>query len=100
MRAFKDLNIKTETEGFTGDKIKMQRVLDKDIVVLKYRIVTSQYPDKGNGKCLHLQIKMNETIYVVFTGSIGLMDAIIQVKDEDLPFTTKITKPNERFQFN
>lgn len=100
MKTFKDLNIKVESEGFTGDQIKISRIMDKDIIVLKYKIGPSKYPEKGNGQCLTLQIKLGEETHVVFTGSIALMDTIQQVKTEDMPFLTKITKPNERFQFN
>jgi hypothetical protein len=55
--------------------------------------------EKGNGKCLHLQIEVNKTFHVVFTGSVVLMDMIEKVPKDKLPFITTIVKENERLQF-
>lgn len=41
VKAFKDLGIVATSDAFTGDKIKIGRILDRDIVVHKYRIVPS-----------------------------------------------------------
>jgi hypothetical protein len=86
------------TPAFTGDKIKIERILNREIKVLDYKIEKSRY-DKGNGKCLYLQIQLGEQKHVVFTGSIALMDVIAQVDKSNLPFATTIIKDNERFQF-
>ena len=95
MKSFRELNIKSETRGFTGDKIKIKKILNVPISVLDFKIEDSKF----DGKCLHLQIQMGETKYVVFTGSKNLMDAIGQVNKTDFPFTTTIVEDNERYQF-
>jgi hypothetical protein len=67
-------------------------------VVTDYKIEKSRY-EKGNGKCLYLQIEIGNTKHVVFTGSAGLMDQIEKVPKEKMPFKTTIVRENERMQF-
>lgn len=95
MKTFKDFGITTDNKGFKGDKIKIERILNREVTVQAFKIVDSQF----KGKCLHLQILLNNTSHVVFTGSVNLMDMIQQVKQEDFPFTTTIVKENERYDF-
>ena len=59
MNSFKDFNIKTEEKVFTGDKIKISKILNKPITVHDFKISNSKYPEKGNGECLHLQISVD-----------------------------------------
>jgi hypothetical protein len=100
MKNFKDFGIKPTQPGLVGDKIKIDRILNREIVVHDFRIVPSKYADKGNGRCLHLGIMLGDTKHVVFTGSAGLMDTIEQVPKSDFPFTTTIVKDNDRFEFS
>jgi hypothetical protein len=97
MNAFKDFQITTSRAAFTGDKIKIDRILNVEIVVSDYKIEQSKYEGKGN--CLHLQIEHKNNKHVVFTGSKGLMDQIQKVPRDKLPFKTTIIKENEMFQF-
>jgi len=98
MKSFKDFNIKTTSKAFEGDKVKIDRILNKEITVEDYRIENSKY-EKGNGKCLHMQIVLDSSKRVVFTGSVNLMDIIQQIPSTDFPFKTTIIRENERFQF-
>lgn len=99
MKQFKELGIKKVEQGFSGDKIKMDRVVNREIIVHKFHIKDSNFKDKGNGKCLHLQIGIGEIKHVVFTGSGVLMEQIQSVPKNDFPFSTKIVKENERYEF-
>ncbi len=99
MKKFKDFQIKPAEQSFVGDKIKMSKILNREIAVHDYRVVDSNYSDKGPGKCLHLQISHDKEKRVVFTGSKSLIEAIQQIPKAELPFTTTITEENERFQF-
>lgn len=99
MNQFKNFGIKVNTKGLEGDKIKIERVLNRDITVQAYKIVTSKFSDKGNGRCLHLQILMGEMQYVVFSGSGVLMELIEQVPKDKFPFTTRIVQENKRLEF-
>lgn len=100
MKRFKDFGIKLSTKVFVGDKIKVKRILNVEIVVHDFKIVDSKYTDSGNDKCLYLQITMGETKHVVFTGSIYLMEEIQLVPAEEFPFTTTIVEDNDRYQFS
>lgn len=98
MKQFKDFGIKPLSQGLIGDKIKIERILNREITVHDFKIENSKF-DKGNGKCLHLQIQLGETMHVVFTGSGVLIDEIQRIPKEELPFKTIVVKENDRFQF-
>lgn len=98
MKNFKDFNIQTSTHNLVGDKIKIDRVLNKEISVYDFRLEDSKYGD-GNSKCLYLQIKVNDEMRLIFTSSKPLIDAVQQVPKTDFPFTTTIIKENERYIF-
>ena len=98
MNKFKDFGIKPQSKAFEGDKIKIDRILNKTIYVHDYKIEQSKY-EKGSGKCLYMQIVVDGIKRVVFTGSVGLMEVIGQVPKEKFPFETIIVRENERFEF-
>jgi formylmethanofuran:tetrahydromethanopterin formyltransferase len=100
MNRFNQFNIKTSSKGFEGDKIKISKILNKEIVVHDYKIEDSKiFKDRGTGKCLHLQISINDEKHIVFTSSGGLIEAIQQVSGNLFPFTTTIIEENDRFIF-
>ncbi len=99
MKQFKDLGIAPVIQNFVGDKIKIERILNREITLIGYRIEQSKFTEKGNGKCLHLQIQLGEVKYVVFTGSTVLMETIQKVSKDDLPFKTTIVKQDDHFEF-
>lgn len=96
MNKFSDFGIKVALPAFTGDKVKIDRVLNREIIVHDFKIEISKF--KGN--CLYLQIEFNNVRHVLFTGSKALMDAIEQVDKSGFPFTTTIVKENERLEFS
>ena len=98
MNNFKDFGIQSQSKGFEGDKIKIDRILNKNIIVEEYKIENSKF-EKGNGKCLYIQISIDGVRRVLFTGSINLMEMIEQVPKNKFPFTTAIIKENDRFEF-
>lgn len=95
-KSFKDLGIVNATPGFTGDKIKMNRVLNREITIIDYKIEKSKFKDNY----LLMQIEVNGQRHVLFTGSMTLQNTIQQIRKEDFPITTTITEDNERYQFN
>lgn len=99
MTSFSELKIKTPVPAMEGNKIEMFKVLNKEIKVWGYEIKPSKYPDKGNGKCLYMQIEIDGLKRVLFTGSGVLMETLELVPKDAFPFTTTIVKENERFQF-
>ncbi len=99
MKNFKDFGIKAETTSFTGDKIKIKRIIDKEITVLNYRIEDSVYGD--GKKCLHLQIEFDNEKRVVFVGSVVLISMIQSVpRETGFPFKTKIINNDGRYEFS
>ena len=99
MIAFKDLGIKAETEAFSGDKIKISRLLNREITVKRFKIVESKFNDKGNGKRLDMQIEIDGKEHICWTSSIILQATIKQVPADSFPFTTTIIENNERYEF-
>lgn len=99
MKRFSDFGIKTENKAFTGDKVAINKILNKEIAVEAFKIAGSKFIDKGSGKCLHLQISINGNKKVVFTGSVNLMQQIEQVPQDAFPFITTITNDNDRYEF-
>lgn len=96
MKRFSDLGIKVQTTAFVGDKLKVSKILNRQIVVHDYKIEKSKHND---GDCLYLQIELNQTKYVVFTGSTNMMKQIKQVPKNAFPFETIIVQEDERFEF-
>jgi len=100
MNSFKEFNIKVTARGFEGDKVRIQKILDREIVVHQYKIEDSKvFKDRGTGKCLHMQIEFNNEKHIVFTGSSGLIEVIQQIPEGGFPFTTTIKRENDRFKF-
>ncbi|MDP1816718.1 MAG: hypothetical protein Q8K92_19855 [Leadbetterella sp.] len=96
MKQFKDFNIKSESPTFIGDKIKITKILNREIVVHSFKLENSKF---NEGKCLCLQVELNTTKHVIFTGSSKLAESIKQVPAEGFPFKTVITQENEMYQF-
>lgn len=101
MKKFSEFGIKPAVKSFVGDKIKMLKILNKEIIVHDYKIEDSKvYTDRGTGKCLHLQISVNNEKHVVFTSAGYLIQEIQQVPVTDFPFTTTIIEQNDRYEFS
>lgn len=97
MKSFSELGIKITTKGFEGDKIKIERILNKEIIVEDYRIENSKI--KEGDKCLWMQIVVDGNKRVLFSGSKYLQEMIKQVKKDNFPFKTTIIKNNDRLEF-
>jgi len=102
MNRFSQFNIKTTSKGFEGNKIKMAKILNREITVHGFKIEESKVPafkEKGSTKCLHLSISFDGEMHIVFTSSVGLIEAIQQVPENKFPFTTTIIEENDRYKF-
>ncbi|HFI4796481.1 TPA: hypothetical protein ACGQK4_002200 [Elizabethkingia anophelis] len=94
---FSDFNIKPKENTFTGKKIDIDDILNIEIIINKYQIKDSI--KKSNSKYLTLQIEINKTHRIVFTGSKNLIDLISQVPEDKFPFSTTIKKNDRRLEF-
>lgn len=97
MHKFSDFNIAPEVSSFTGDKIKIGRILNVEITVLGFKIKEST--QKSGTKYLTLQIEKQGSQNIVFTGSKILMTQIQKIDKDNFPFTTTIVKDNEYYEF-
>lgn len=96
-----------EPVGLDGDKIPLDRILNSEILITGYRILSSKYPDKNkSGKALQLQFKILKhgtddndiRPNVLFTGSDVLIDQITKYS-EHIPFYATVIKINRYYSF-
>jgi hypothetical protein len=100
MNSFSQFNVKPVSKGFEGDKIRMSKILNREIVVHDFKLENSKvFADSGTGKCLYLQISYNKEKHIVFTSSRGLIEVILQIPSTGFPFTATIVQEGERFLF-
>lgn len=82
-----------------GEKTTVEDILNKEIIILSYKIKDSQYNKTNLDKYLHLQIQLGDVKYVLFTGSKVLIDQMEKYKSE-IPFATTIVKIDKYFTFS
>ncbi len=101
MNNFKDFNIDTPpAKGFEGEKIRMSKILNREIVVYHYKLGDSKiFKDTGTCKCLQLQISVDNRKHVLFTSATALIEVIQQIPEKGFPFSTMIIEENDRFMF-
>jgi len=101
VKKFSDFNIKQLEQKFTGDKIKATKILGQEITIHGFLIDESKhFKERGNGKCLKMQITYKGEKRIVFTGSQGLMKCIQEVPKDGFPFTTTIIIKEDFYEFS
>lgn len=96
MNSFKDLDIKPNFP-LNGTKQSIREVLDNEIILLNFRFI--KVVDEQTGKLVdatQIQYKYpEETVErVTFTRSKVLSNQLMQVNEEQLPFSCTIRKKN------
>jgi hypothetical protein len=82
-----------------GDKIKIDSILGREVIVKGFKITDSKFVKSGNdNKLLTLQIELDNKEYIVFTGSTVLIGQSEEYKKE-MPFVAKIEKINNFYTF-
>jgi hypothetical protein len=71
--------------------MKIDHVLNRDILVTGYKLRTSKFNDNGSGRCLALQFALNEERYILFTASSILIEQVEKYRQE-IPFLATIKK--------
>ncbi len=102
MTRFSDLNIKISIKNFEGDKIRIERIFNRQITVHDFKIEDSKvssYKEKGITKFLTLQISIKGEKYILFTASMGLIEEIQKVPKDKFPFETIIVNDNKIYEF-
>jgi len=97
MERFSDFaTIKPSLEG---DKVKIDSILNEEIIVTNFEIDKSKFNKNGNEKYVRIQFKRNEQTFVCFTSSNVLMEQLEEY-DEHIPFETQIKKIKRYYTFS
>jgi len=91
MNNFKDFAQKHHAEGV---KIKIEEVLNKEIIVVGFEILKSKF--KPEDDCLKLQIELNNENRVIFTGS-SVLTKQCKEYESNMPFKTSIIKGDSKY---
>jgi len=97
MKQFKDFGIAPPEPGFAGDKIKMNRILNREIIIHKFKIVPSKF--ESCGVRLDMQIELNGEKHIAWCSSKALIETSKQIPAEAFPFKTTIVVDSERYLF-
>ncbi len=99
MKLFSELGIKVDQIPMAGEKIKINRVVNKQIEVVDFELNSSKFNSESGHKCLKLQIRFENELRVVFTGATMLVQAISKIEKTNLPFMTIIVENNGFYTF-
>jgi hypothetical protein len=81
-----------------GEKMKINDLLNKEILVLAHRIKKSKYGASGGNNCLTIQFMQDGQRFVTFTGSAVLAEQCAAYAGE-MPFTAMIKKIDRYYTF-
>lgn len=84
------------TKRFDGEKIKLDSIINKEIIVRDFKIESSKL--KKDSDYLTLQIESEGEIFIFFTGSVVLKDQI-KLYQSEIPFITTIKKIHRYYTF-
>ena len=96
------MNIIINVNKFVGDKIKIKKIINKEIIVHDFKLSDSKIyknSDDNYKECLCLQLEFGDEKYILFSSASTLIEAIKLVNKNDFPFKTIITEANERYMF-
>ena len=97
MKKFSDFS--KEDCPLDGDKLRIDDTLNIELLVIGFRITQSKYEKNKSGKCLTLQVDLNGTKRVIFTGSDVLISQTEKYATE-IPFVTVIKKIDRYYTFS
>ncbi len=81
----------TDILPLDGDKVRLDDVLNIEVVVIAYAIKTSRYKKNNSGLFLTIQIEHDGKRFVCFTGSDVLINQF-QKYGDNVPFVTTLKK--------
>jgi hypothetical protein len=87
-----------ETRPLEGLKLKIDEAINREMLVLDFKIRESRFEKKDCEKCLTIQFSILGILHVLFTGSNVLIDQIQKYKEE-IPFITTIKKIDRYYTF-
>jgi len=78
-----------ETKSFDGEKKKLDDILNKEILILDFKVKDSK--QRIGSKYITIQFRDNDKNFIVFTGSMVLINQFEKYKD-NIPFYTVIRR--------
>jgi len=90
---FKDFS---DEKALEGEKLKMDDILNKEILIKDFNIKKSRYSKNETGMYLMLQFELNGETKVLFTGSDVLIKQLQKYK-EHIPFMAILKKINKYY---
>ena len=88
-----------ESAILDGNKLSMSEIINREILIIGYRLAESKYSKNNNPKCLTLHVELDGKRFVVFTGSVILIEQIEKYKDE-IPFLATIKQIDKYYTFS
>ncbi len=98
-KKFSELGVKSKTKTFVGEKMRLAKVLNTEIIVHFYEIKPSKFPERGSDDCLYLQISIDGKKYVAFSIAKYLMQTLKEIPEDGFPFSTQIVNNNDSYEF-
>lgn len=98
MKRFSDFEINVETDLFIGDKIKIAKVLNREITIKAYKIDQSKFVAENNPNKVTMHIVFEEEDRIIFSGSKTLMRQLDAVPKENFPILAVIEKNGETYK--
>ena len=83
MRRFSDLNVKCDKKIFNCKQVSINDILNIEIVVID---AIMQKTKNGDKALVHF--KLDDECGKFFTGSMGIIDVIKELNEDDFPFMT------------
>lgn len=86
-----------DEQALDGEKVRLDDLLNKEIIILRFKIRKSKYEDKSPN-CVTVQFNEaeNETKRIFFSGSNVIID-LLQKYEKQVPFRTTIKKINRYY---
>lgn len=78
-----------ETKPFTGDKKRIDDILNQEILIVDFKIKDSK--QRANSSYATIQFRQDNKDFILFTGSNVIIDQLSKYR-KNLPFHTAITK--------
>ena len=88
-----------ESEPLDGAKLKIDSIINKEILVTGFRIKKSKFKADGASRCLTVQFLLEGQKYVIFTGSSILTDQAERYQSE-VPFIATVKKVGQYYTFS
>jgi DNA polymerase I-like protein with 3'-5' exonuclease and polymerase domains len=85
-----------DVKSFEGDKKKIEDILNEDILILDFKVKDSK--QRKDTEYATIQFRLDDTTYIIFTGSNVLIDQLNKYAG-NIPFYTTIKKIDKYYTF-